>query len=914
MAARGEKAGAPTPSLQEILTMLVSIAGRVAGAAGLTFGIGFVVVNLSLLKHGVFEGALVRERYVAAGISYMVLLAGVTIIALTARSAAERLARPRRLYIRSAVTVVLAAVMNGLLAVVVWEFKGLSGPLFIWSLASGCLALIFLYANPLRWERWLRDHNFFRKAPLTSSSDQPQPDAVQAKAAAQTTAEPEDPITLFKRRTKSPAGLTSLGILFFLLLVTYGRYVYDKLPAALGGGLPVVVQFTGDEASMAILADMGMPLKNPSTSGQFEFIGQTEERYFIFVRQTNWEESLTTGKTRVVSRRTVLAFNKELVQGIRYYPSEYYLTDDFAAVDHVQKGDALFAQEFYNGAIEEYDRALNRQPDYHPALFKRGRAYLIEARNTPDKRDYFAGLAVDDLDRAKGLNPSEASYWYHLARAQMLAGQHQTAIETLMGAVERDLSFGKLAKDEVLFEALKVREDLGFDFEEIVFGGLIEAARAYADQGQARYTQALEEDDEQARHEALTEAALAYIRAISLTVTIDRPLERASYQFALAGVYQEQAKPDLALTELEQAVEAAPDNESYRLRLATAYADQGSWARAEEEYNEVLGRNDQNVNAWLGKGEALRQQGEYQEAADAFQQASILAPENVDAWYGLGVARLAFAPAEAEAPFRRAVTLDQTYAALISGILQQAELETEARERLEAVLQAAELSMQGDAALEAGELTQAVEAYRLAVETDPVNIAYQIKLGDAYQKQGDAGAAEAYAQAATIYRQLIEQVPQEASYHFRLATAYAAQGEDADALNEYNAAVSLDPDVAAYYADRALLFDRLGRPGDAIDDLRQAIDLDGTNHLYHFRLGRIHYEQAQYKDAIDALTTATTLNPEYGLGFYYLGLARLEAGNTDAARAAFVTCTEVTAEIQRSRCEDQVIQLTTPTP
>ncbi|MEJ2560198.1 MAG: tetratricopeptide repeat protein, partial [Anaerolineae bacterium] len=805
---------------------------------------------------------------------------------------------------------------------------GLSVPLFICSLASGCLALIFLYANPtrwkrwlsyanpLRWERWLRDHNFFRKAPLTSASDQPQPDAVQAKAAAQTTAESEDPIMLFRRRAKSPAGLTSLGILFFLLLVTYGRYVYDNLPAALGGGLPVVVQVTGDEASMATLADMGMPLENPTTSGLFEFIGQTEERYFIFVSQTNWEKSLTTGKTRVVSRRSVLAFDKELVHGMRYYPSEYYLTDDFAAVDHSQKGDELFKQEFYNGAIEEYDKALNRQPDYHPALFKRGRAYLIEAGNTLDQRDYFVGLAVLDLERAKGLNPSEASYWYHLARAQMLAGQHLTAVETLKGAVERDMSFGKLAQDEVLFEALKVREELEFGFEEIVFGGLVEAARAYADQGQARYTQALEEDDEQARHEALTEATLAYIRAISLTVIIDRPLERASYQFALAGVYQEQAKPDLALVELEQAKEAAPDNESYRLRLATAYASQGRWADAEDEYNAVLDRNDQNVNAWLGKGEALRQQGEYQEAADAFQQGSILAPENVDAWYGLGVARLAFAPAEAEAPFRQAVTLDQTYAALISEFLQQAELEIQVREQLEAVLQAAELAIQGDAALEAGVLEQAVEAYRLAVETDPANIAYQVKLGDAYQKQGDAGAVEAYAQAATIYRQLIDQVPQEAeaSYHFRLATVYAAQGEDADALNEYNAAVSLDPNVAAYYADRALLFDRLGRPGDAIDDIRHAIDLDGTNHLYHFRLGRIHYEQAQYIDAIDALTKTTTLNPEYGLGFYYLGLAHLEAGNTDAARAAFVTCTEVAAEIQHSRCENQVIQLTTPTP
>lgn len=990
MTGRDDKAVASTPPLQEAWAILVRITGAIAGATGLTFGVGFVLVNLSLLKHGVYEGALVRERYVAAGISYLTVLAGAVLIAWAAYWLVDRLPKRWPRPVRILAVVALTPVMDYLLALLVWlggrvppklgseaevdyllDMAGwwLEGlrffnvALLIWALAAGWLGLFLLYADRIRWAQEF----LFRKAPLPTPPPQPpepptgppqppgpsQPATPQTSAPDQTTGKPEDATPQVLGRAQSPAYLTALGIVFFALLLTYGQYVYDTLPAALGGGLPVVVQFTGSEDKMAILAGMGVPLENPTITGQLELIGQTGGRYIVFVRQSEWERS-PTDETRLVSHSTVLAFDKELVQGVRYYPSEYYLTDTFAAVKRIQEGDDLYDRGFYDAAIEKYEQAIDRRPDYEPAYFHRGQAYLSKARiawhdEKVETARSEAAQAAADFERARDLNPGEADHWYYLAQAQALASQGKSAVESLSEAVNREPAYRDQALNEPLFEELKAQVDLDFGFESILFDSLTEAARAYAAEGQDRYAAAQEVEDVQVRREILIQATLAYSRAITLTPATDLPLEQAGYRAALAAIYQDRGLPDPAVIQLEQAVDTAPDNEGYRLRLARAYADQGRWDDAKDMYDEVLRLNEENASAWLGKGEILLQQAEHRKAAVAFQRASELAPGEVTAWYGLGVARLAFNPAEAEAPLRQAVTLDPTYTANIRQALRQAELETDVSEQLEAVLRAADEVVQGDAALETGDLAQAIDHYETATEADPDNIVYLVKLGDAYRKQGDEGAVEAYAQAAEIYRRLIDKVKDEPSYHFRLATVYAAQGEDADALIAYNTAISLDPDVAAYYAARARLYVRLGRTGDAIAeydtairldpnmaayyaaraplhvrldragdaiaDYEQAISLEPSNHLYHGQLGQLYYEGTLYDEAIAALTTATDLNPKYALGFYYLGLVHLTVGDADAARIAFATCTEVTQdEIQNRQCQEQLIPLATPTP
>lgn len=972
MTDQSEERVASLSSFQEVWAVLVRVAGALAGATGLTFGVGFVLINLSLLKHGVYEGALVRERYVAAGISFLAALTGAVLIARAAYWLADRLPSRWPRALRILVAVVLTPALDYLLALLVWaggrvspELNGEMGverlitlatwwleglrffnvTLLIWAIAAGGVGLFLLYADRIQWAR----EALFRKALLPSPPSQPsEPSAAQPQAVG----EAEEISIQIMSRAQSPAYLAALGIAFFILLLTYGQYVYETLPAALGGGLPVIIQFTGSEEQMTILAGMGIPLENPTTTDQIQLIGQTATRYIVRIRQTESERSPVSGKIRSVSRSTILALEKSLVQGIRYYPSEYYLSNTFAAIKHVQQGNSLYEQGFYDPAIEEYAAAIDRQPTYSPAYFYRGRAYLSKARIPWDQGDLEtarreATKAVDDFELACELSPGEAEYWYFLALAQAMAGKPRAALENLSRSFERAPSYRDQAQEEPLLFPLRARADLDFGFEILVFGSEAEAARIYAAQGQDRYALSREARQMQARQSALEQASLAYSWAITLTA--DLPLEQAAYRVALANIRQDQGRSDLAMIELEQAVESAPQNEGYRLRLAQVYTSQGRWSDALAQYEAVLEQNPQNVTALLGKGEALLQQGGYRPAANAFQQASEVAPDEAAAWYGLGLARLAFAPGGAEAPLRQAVSLNPTLAITIASALRQAQVAADAQERLDAILQAAEEAAQGDTALEEGDLAQAAEHYKAAVETDPENATYLLKLGDVYRRQGDEGLVEAYAQAAEIYRRLIEQAGGEPSYYFRLATAYAAQGADSDALVAYNTAISLDPNMAAYYVARAAIYIRMGRTSDALSDYDTAIRLDSAvaayyagratlyvqlnrteeaigdyeravglepgNYLYRGQLGQLYYQMSAYEQAIAALTTATSLNPAYTLGYFYLGQTYLALGDTDAARVAFGTCVEVAQEEgRRHQCQEQLTPLVTPTP
>ena len=74
----------PTPlditTIENLIQNVFKAFGALAGAAALFYATGFLVVNIRLLSLGAYEGAILRERYVAAGTAFILTL---TIVALT---------------------------------------------------------------------------------------------------------------------------------------------------------------------------------------------------------------------------------------------------------------------------------------------------------------------------------------------------------------------------------------------------------------------------------------------------------------------------------------------------------------------------------------------------------------------------------------------------------------------------------------------------------------------------------------------------------------------------------------------------------------------------------------------------------------------------------------------------------------
>jgi len=110
----------------------------------------------------------------------------------------------------------------------------------------------------------------------------------------------------------------------------------------------------------------------------------------------------------------------------------------------------------------------------------------------------------------------------------------------------------------------------------------------------------------------------------------------------------------------------------------------------------------------------------------------------------------------------------------------------------------------GEAKLELQEVEGAIEAYRMALRLTPDFREAYVRLGEAYQMQGSSGGirfAEAmllyldglYEQAAAKLEALAMGELDTAEVHLGMGMAYERMGKKGKAIQEYEAALSLDP-------------------------------------------------------------------------------------------------------------------------
>ncbi len=74
-------------------------------------------------------------------------------------------------------------------------------------------------------------------------------------------------------------------------------------------------------------------------------------------------------------------------------------------------------------AIDEFSRAIERDPDFVQAYYSRGLLYWRELRN--------AYRAIRDLTHVIELDPTCAEAWFNRAQAYQLRGQYELAIADL---------------------------------------------------------------------------------------------------------------------------------------------------------------------------------------------------------------------------------------------------------------------------------------------------------------------------------------------------------------------------------------------------------------------------------------------------------------------------------------------------
>jgi predicted O-linked N-acetylglucosamine transferase (SPINDLY family) len=226
---------------------------------------------------------------------------------------------------------------------------------------------------------------------------------------------------------------------------------------------------------------------------------------------------------------------------------------------------------------------------------------------------------------------------------------------------------------------------------------------------------------------------------------------------------------------------------------------------------------------------------------------------------------------------------------------------------------------------QAGQLTQANDAYQQALKTNPDHpdalhllgmIAHQIgnhvlaseligmaltinphmpnylcNFGSVLQAQGN------YEEAITSFRQAISLQPDNVIFNFNLGHALQAQGKLLAAVDSYREALTLAPNHIETLSNLAHTLLALGDSEQAIENYRLAIAVAPNLAELHFNLGVALSAQGKFDAAIKSYRHAISLSANYAQAYCNLGAALLAQKQFEESMQSYQTAIDINPEL-----------------
>lgn len=195
---------------------------------------------------------------------------------------------------------------------------------------------------------------------------------------------------------------------------------------------------------------------------------------------------------------------------------------------------------------------------------------------------------------------------------------------------------------------------------------------------------------------------------------------------------------------------------------------------------------------------------------------------------------------------------------------------------------------EGKAHHQAGRLSEAERAYRLALETIPHHPEASHFLGLLLYRLGRFDEAIRFLASAT------EQQPSNPLYWFNLGvvTQKASRGEDA--IRAYRQAITLNPRYLDAFINLGNALKDHGSASEAKEAYRQALALNPSHADSHNNLGVMFKEEGRLEEAIDSYRRALQLKPAHVEALNNLGLALMERGTLREAISSFEQALAIT--------------------
>ena len=175
----------------------------------------------------------------------------------------------------------------------------------------------------------------------------------------------------------------------------------------------------------------------------------------------------------------------------------------------------------------------------------------------------------------------------------------------------------------------------------------------------------------------------------------------------------------------------------------------------------------------------------------------------------------------------------------------------------------------GEFYLQKGEIDLAFEAFRDAIRLDETNVPAKTGYSEALAAKGNELLEKDQADPAkAMFLEALKFDSKNSAAYFGLAEAYAALDQTAEAIANYETALTNDKDLTEIYVPLGILYYQAGEIAKADEMLTKAVASSAETAETQFFLGLVRASQSRDEEALAAFTKAKTLDPTNADAFF----------------------------------------------
>ena len=192
-----------------------------------------------------------------------------------------------------------------------------------------------------------------------------------------------------------------------------------------------------------------------------------------------------------------------------------------------------------------------------------------------------------------------------------------------------------------------------------------------------------------------------------------------------------------------------------------------------------------------------------------------------------------------------------------------------------------------------GNPQQAINSYNRALATNPIFSVVYNNRGKAYVTLED------YEQALTNFNRGLELNPQP-QFHVNKGDVLYLQADYANAIAEYNLALSLDEQYVLAYLSRANAYRQTNQLQAALDDYNTALNYDTNVAGIYIGRGTTYHRLNNFEQAVEDYNRAIALEPQVIATYINRGNAYRQLGNFEAAIESYNIAIELDSTVSGS--------------